>query len=47
MSVREILLSLKMWVMSWFAKRERHDEQSNGVYEQGDMSDDWREEEWW
>jgi hypothetical protein len=44
MKLRDALLRLKRWVMSWF---NRPDEQSDGVSEQGDMSDDWREEEWW
>ena len=44
MKLRGILFRLKRWVMSWFTCP---DEQSDGECEQGDMSDDWREEEWW
>jgi hypothetical protein len=45
MRLREILLVLKRWVLAWF--KQCPDEQSDSECEQGDMSDDWREEEWW
>lgn len=43
MRVCEILSRLKRWVLSWFAKRERHGEQSNGVY---DGEEELREQGW-